>query len=78
MSIVQQAGESCQQATSGGKWTVFRHDKWVVPFYSNSLTQKIVRYMGPHIWNFLPNDLKLVKNKTTFYKKLKSYFASSS
>jgi hypothetical protein len=48
------------------------NSKFLIPFFSKSLTQQSIRYIGPKLWSELPPYLR---NLTTskFIKKLKPF-----
>ena len=41
------------------------------PLRTEALSQKCLSYLGPFIWNDLPNDVKLSNNVKTFKHKVK-------
>ena len=44
------------------------------PLRTKALSQKSLSYLGPFIWNNLPDDVKLSKNVNTFKQNLKKSF----
>ena len=44
-----------------------------LPFYSKSLCQRSLIYIGPKLWNLLPNFIKSIKTLSSFKRKLKGY-----
>ena len=64
---------------------IFKHDnnarttrnsenRFLVPLRRTNVGQNSLSYLGPKLWNNLPNDLKLSKNRNTFKHKLKSAY----
>ncbi|XP_077976386.1 uncharacterized protein LOC144432146 [Styela clava] len=47
-----------------------------IPFMSTSVSQHALCYTGPKLWNSLPLNLKTLKSKKSFQKKVKSYLVS--
>ena len=41
---------------------------------TNALSQKCLSYLGPFIWNGLPDDVKMSNNGNTFKHKVKKSF----
>ena len=48
--------------------------KFFQPLRTKALSQKCLLYLGPFIWNGLPDDVKLVNNVNTFKHKVKKPF----
>ena len=44
------------------------------PLRIKALSQKCLSYLGPFIWNALPDDIKLSNNVNTFKPKVKKSF----
>ena len=44
------------------------------PLRTKALSQKFLSYLGPFIWNGLPDDVKLSNNVNTFKHKVKKTF----
>ena len=44
------------------------------PLKTMALSQKCFSYLGPFIWNGLPDDVKLTNNVNTFKYKVKKAF----
>ena len=44
------------------------------PLRAKALSQKCLSYLGPFIWNGLPDDVKLSNNVNTFKHKVKKCF----
>ena len=44
------------------------------PLRTKALSQKCLSYLGPFIWNGLPDDVKLSNNVNTFKHKVKKTF----
>ena len=44
------------------------------PIRTKALSQKYLPYLGPFIWNGLPDDVKLWNNANTFIYKVKKGF----
>ena len=49
-------------------------NRFKVPLRKTNIGQNSLSYLGPKLWNDLPNDLKLSNNRNTFKHKLKSAF----
>jgi hypothetical protein len=47
---------------------------FMIPTCKTTLRQKCIRYQGPHIWNDLPDDIKILTSLNLFKKKLKMYY----
>ena len=41
---------------------------------TEALRQKCLSYLGPYIWNGLPDDVKLLNNVNTFKHKVKKTY----
>ena len=55
--------------------TVTRNSlKLLQPLRTKALSQKCLSYLGPFIWNGLPDDVKLSNNVNTFKHKVKKTF----
>ena len=49
-------------------------NRFKIPFRKTNMGQNSLSYLGPNLWNHLPNNLKLSNNRNTFKHKLKSAF----
>ena len=55
--------------------TVTRNSlKLLQPLRTKALSQKCLSYLGPFIWNGLPDDVKLSNNVNTFKHKINKTF----
>ena len=55
--------------------TVTRNSlKLLQPLRTKALSQKCLSYLGPFIWNGLPDDVKLSNNVNLFKHKVKKTF----
>ena len=54
---------------------ITRSNSQIIPIScKNTLTKQSIRYIGPKIWNELPEKIKLCKSLSTFVKKSKAFF----
>ena len=53
-----------------------RYLKLINPFRKTSTEQNGLSYIGPAIWNRIPEILKKTKNLNTFKYKMKDYYLS--
>ena len=52
-----------------------RSNSQIIPIScKNTVTKQSIRYIGPKIWNELPEKIKLCKSLSTFVKKSKAFF----
>ena len=47
------------------------------PFEKNSTAQKGLSYIGPAIWNRIPEFIKKTRNLNTFKHKMKHYYLNN-
>ena len=54
---------------------ITRSNSQIIPIScKNTVTKQSIRYIGPKIWNELPEKIKLCKSLSTFVKKSKAFF----
>ena len=54
---------------------IIRSNSQIIPIScKNTETKLLIRYIGPKIWNELPEKIKLCKSLSTFVKKSKAFF----
>ena len=49
-------------------------NRFKIPFRKTNMGQNSMSYLGPKMWNNIPSDLKLCKNRNVFKHKLKSNY----
>ena len=47
------------------------------PFFSKSITQHSIQFVGTKLWNNLPDEIKEIKNMARFSKKLKNHLCKT-
>ena len=53
------------------------HPKFHVPLRKTNMGQNALSFTGPNLWNSLPIDVKLAKNRNVFKHKMKSNYFDS-
>ena len=50
------------------------HNKLIQPFRKTNIGQNSISYIGPCVWNILPDNLKMSNTLNTFKHNLKRYY----
>ena len=50
------------------------HNKLIQPFRKTNIGQNSISYIGPSVWNILPDNLKMSNTLNTFKHNLKRYY----
>ena len=70
----QYVNEICKTTNQNNTVTKNSSLKLFQPLRIKALSQKCLSYLGPFIWNCLPDDITLSNNVNTFKNKVKKDF----
>ena len=59
------------------KYLTRNADKLYIPFYTHSISRRVISYNGPIVWNNVPSELKMCPSLQSFRKKYKSHLLNS-